>query len=281
MKNKPVIVRSPAAMTRWSAGLKGTLGFVPTLGSLHEGHASLIQKARRENDVVVVSVFVNPLQFTLEGFKKYPRHLAADAKLAGKAGASAIFAPSANQMYPDGFQSQIILPPLFAALQRQNIEWHYRGVLQVVMKLFQIVLPDRVYFGLKDPHQLALIERMTADFNLPVEIRRCPTVRECDGLARSSRNALLTQEERAAAPVIHRALNAAQTVLRGGETPARAMRVLKKTLAVEPLARLEYAEIVDPATFLPLRRGAREALVYAAVWIGEKRLADNLRFRLK
>lgn len=268
-------------MTRWSAGLKGTLGFVPTLGALHEGHAALIKRATRENDVVAVSVFVNPLQFTLDGFTKYPRNLAADVKLAGAAGAAAIFAPSAKQMYPAGFQSQIILPPLFAALKRQNLEWHYRGVLQVVMKLIQAVLPDRVYFGLKDPHQLALIERMAADFNLPVEIRRCPTVRERDGLARSSRNALLTPEERATAPVIYRALRAAQKSLRGGETPARAMRALQTVLAAEPLARLEYAELCDPATFLPVRRGAREALAYAAVWIGEKRLADNIRFKLK
>ena len=146
-------------MTRWSAGLKGTLGFVPTLGALHEGHESLIKRARRENDVVAVSVFVNPLQFTPEGFKKYPRNLAADAKTVGAAGAAVIFAPSAERMYPAGFQSQIILPPLFGALKRQKLEWHYRGVLQVVLKLIQIVLPDRVYFGLKDPHQLALIER--------------------------------------------------------------------------------------------------------------------------
>ncbi len=268
-------------MTRWSAGLKGTLGFVPTLGALHEGHESLIKRARRENDVVAVSVFVNPLQFTPEGFKKYPRNLAADAKTVGAAGAAVIFAPSAERMYPAGFQSQIILPPLFGALKRQKLEWHYRGVLQVVLKLIQIVLPDRVYFGLKDPHQLALIERMAADFNLPVEIRRCPTVRERNGLARSSRNTLLTAEERAAAPVIYQALRAAQKALRGGETPARAMRALERTLVAEPLARLEYAEIVDPATFASLRRGAREALVYAAVWLGEKRLADNIRFRLK
>lgn len=268
-------------MIRWSAGLKGTLGFVPTLGALHEGHASLIERARRENDTVAVSVFVNPLQFTPEGFRKYPRTLAADVKIAGAAGASAIFAPSPEAMYPVGFQSHIVLPPLFAAFKQQNIEWHYRGVLQVVMKLLQIVLPDRAYFGLKDPHQLALIERMVADFNVPVEIRRCPTVRERDGLARSSRNALLAPVERAAAPVIYRALCAAQKALRGGETPARAMRALKTALAAEPLARLEYAEIVDPATFAPVRRGAREALAYAAVWIGEKRLADNIRFRLK
>ena len=268
-------------MTRWSAGLKGTLGFVPTLGALHEGHASLIKRARRENDAVAVSVFVNPLQFTAEGFLKYPRSLAADAKIAGAAGASAIFAPSAEQMYPEGFQSRITLPPLFAALKGQDLEWHYRGVLLVVMKLLQIVMPDRVYFGLKDPHQLALIERMAADFNLPVEIRRCPTVREPDGLARSSRNALLTPEERAAAPVIYRALCAAKKALRGGETPARALRALEGVLATEPLARLEFAEIADPATFAPLGRGAREALAYAAVWIGQKRLADNLRFRTK
>ncbi len=281
MKRKPAIIRSPEAMGRWSAGLKGTLGFVPTLGALHEGHVSLIKRASRENDVAVVSVFVNPLQFTPEGFRKYPRNLAADAKLAAAAGASAIFAPSAEQMYPAGFQSHIVLPRLFAALKRQNLEWHYRGVLQVVMKLLQIVLPDRVYFGLKDPHQLALIERMAADFNLPVVIRRCSTVRGRDGLARSSRNALLTPGERAAAPVIYRALCAAKKALHEGKTPARAMRVLEKTLAAVPLARLEYAEIIDPSTFLPARRGAREALAYAAVWIGEKRLADNIRFRLK
>lgn len=268
-------------MGRWSAGLKGTLGFIPTLGSLHQGHVSLIERACRENDVVAVSVFVNPLQFTPEGFRKYPRNLAADAKIAASAGASVIFAPSAAQMYPAGFQSQIVLPRLFAALKRQNLEWHYRGVLQVVMKLLQIVLPDRVYFGLKDPHQLALIERMAADFNLPIEIRPCPTVRERDGLSRSSRNALLTPEERTAAPVIYRSLCGAKKALREGKSPALAMRILKKEVMAEPLARLEYAEIVDPSTFLPVRQGVSEVLVYAAVWIGEKRLADNIRFRLK
>ncbi|MBI5177634.1 MAG: pantoate--beta-alanine ligase [Nitrospinae bacterium] len=282
MKN-PLVIRSLARMASWALAHGAECGLVPTLGSLHEGHVSLIRRARRENRFVVVSVFINPLQFREKQYRLYPRDLSADVALAARAGADVVFAPTAEEMYPAGFEGGIVLPKMFRLMKAQKLEWHYRGVLVVVMKLFQAVRPRRAYFGLKDPHQLALIERMVADFNVPVVIRKCPTVRENDGLARSSRNALLTEAERKAAPVIYRSLVAGKKVLRddGGRAAEKAAFAARKILSGEKLARVEHIEVVDPFTFAPLRKDSREALIHAAVWIGQKRLADNLRFKLR
>ncbi|MBI3793767.1 MAG: pantoate--beta-alanine ligase [Nitrospinae bacterium] len=276
------LIKSVAEMQKWAVKNGRDCGIVPTLGSLHEGHASLIKKARSENGLVVVSVFVNPLQFKRDKFLAYPRNLREDMALAKKAGADVLFAPSADDMYKNDFESQIVLPKMFKTLAHQGLEWHYRGVLAVVMKLFQIILPARAYFGLKDPHQLALIERMVADLNVPVKIRRCETIREKSGLARSSRNALLTAEERKAATVIYKSLELAKARLRknGHGNLRGVMSEMKKLIHAEKTARVEHIEIVDPASFLPFDKKSKEALVFTAVNVGGKRLTDNLRFTL-
>lgn len=261
----------------------GTSGLVPTLGALHEGHESLIKKARSENKRVVVSVFVNPLQFRKKQYLLYPRDLKSDIEKAAKAGADVLFAPSATEMYQPDFGSGIAMPAMFKTLKRQKLEWHYKGVLAVVLKLFQLVRPDRVYFGQKDPHQLALIERMVKDFNIPVVIRSCPTVRDENGLALSSRNALLTAEEKRAAAVIYRALKFGrkETKEKGTRSAQKTVVRIKKLILEEPLARLEHIEIVDAKNLRPLTAESAQALVYASVRIGGKRLTDNIRFRLK
>lgn len=273
------IIRSVSAMKRWGGLNDGDCGFVPTLGALHDGHVSLMRMARKENRKVAVSVFVNPLQFRRRQYLLYPRNIEGDAEIARKAGADVFFAPSAGDMYDSGFEGRIILPRLFQTLKPQRLEWHYAGVLVVVMKLFQIVRPRRAYFGLKDPHQLALIEKMTADFDIPVVIRKCPTVRERGGLARSSRNAQLTADERRAASVIYKALLIGKNELKKTGV-ARATAGIKKTISSEKTARIEHVEIVDPLTLSPLDGRSREALIFAAVSIGGKRLTDNVRFRL-
>jgi pantoate--beta-alanine ligase len=273
------IIRSVSAMKRWGELNGGDCGFVPTLGALHDGHVSLMRRARKENRMVAVSVFVNPLQFRRRQYLLYPRNIEGDAEIALKAGADVFFAPSVGDMYNAGFEGRIILPQLFQTLKPQRLEWHYAGVLVVVMKLFQIVRPRRAYFGLKDPHQLALIEKMVADFDVPVVIRKCPTVRERGSLARSSRNALLTADERRAARVIYKALMIGKNELKKAGV-ARAMAVMKKTISSEKTARIEHIEIVDPLTLSPLDGRSREALIFAAVSIGGKRLTDNVRFRL-
>ncbi len=273
------IIRTVSAMKRWGELNGRDCGFVPTLGALHDGHVSLMNRARKENRMVAVSVFVNPLQFRRREYLIYPRNIEGDAEIALKAGADVFFAPSAGDMYDAGFEGRIILPHLFQTLKPQRLEWHYGGVLIVVMKLFQIVRPRRAYFGLKDPHQLALIEKMAEDFDVPVVIRKCPTVRERGGLARSSRNALLTADERRAARVIYKALEIGKNELKkAGVT--RALAVMKKTISSEKTARIEHVEIVNPLTLSPLDGRSREALIFAAVSIGGKRLTDNVRFRL-
>ncbi|MBI3581038.1 MAG: pantoate--beta-alanine ligase [Nitrospinae bacterium] len=273
------IIRSVSAMKKWGELNGGDCGFVPTLGALHDGHVSLIRRARKENRKVAVSVFVNPLQFGRRQYLLYPRDIKGDAEIALKAGADVLFAPSARDIYNPGFEGRIILPQLFRTLQSQRLEWHFKGVLVVVMKLFQIVRPGRAYFGLKDPHQLALIEKMAADFDVPVVIRKCPTVRERGGLARSSRNALLTADERRAARVIYKALMIGKNELKKAGV-ARALAEMKKTISSEKTARIEHMEIVDPLTLSPLDGRSKEALIFAAVSIGGKRLTDNVRFRL-
>ncbi|GMT41866.1 MAG: pantothenate synthetase [bacterium] len=268
---------------------KGACGFVPTLGAMHEGHGSLIRRAQRENDRVVVSVFVNPCQFRKNQYLRYPRNLEADALLSSREGADVLFAPSARQMYPNGFNSDssVVMPGMFKRIQSQKLGWHYRAVLVVVLKLFGIVGPDRAYFGLKDPHQLALIEKMVEDFDLPVMIRPCPTMRERDGLAFSSRNALLSPDERKAASVIYRALRLGrdEIVLHEGQkrqkSVSKVISRMEAMISASRLARAERIEIVDAATLLPLGKDSRTAMIHVSVRVGSQRLTDNLRFKLK
>ena len=280
------IIRSLGAMKRWagqSVRKKGECGFVPTLGALHKGHRSLIKKARRENSRVVLSVFVNPYQFRKKLYLAYPRTLKADARLAKEEGVDVLFAPTAQQMYPDGFESFVALPEMFKRLRRQKLEWHYKAVLVVVMKLLGIVRPSRAYFGLKDPHQLALIERMVAEFNIPVAIRPCPTVRERDGLACSSRNALLTSQQKIDAAVIYRTLKFAK-----GEIAAKGIGAADKTIPRMKAmindggrATAEHVELVDAHSLSAPQHGSREILIYVSARIGGQRLTDNIRFRIK
>ncbi|HEY8395043.1 MAG TPA: pantoate--beta-alanine ligase [Thermaerobacter sp.] len=271
---------APAGSGAASGGEERTLiGFVPTMGYLHEGHLSLIRRARAECDAVVVSVFVNPLQFGPgEDYERYPRDLERDCRLAAEAGADLLFHPDAREMYPEGE------PQVFVDVGDLASRWegavrpgHFRGVVTVVTKLFHIVQPDRAYFGQKDAQQAVIIRRMAADLNFPLEVVVCPTVREADGLALSSRNVYLAPPERRAATVLYRALQAARERLEAGERDGRALAaVMEETVASEPLARLDYAAVVSPHTLEPLETVAPgEVLLLIAARIGTTRLIDN------
>ncbi len=248
------------------------------MGALHPGHEALIRAARRECGIVVVSIFVNPLQFgPNEDYARYPRTLEKDVEICRRQGTDVVFNPSPDDMYP--------LPPLtFAQVTRVSEHLcgkfrpgHFRGVATVVLKLFNIVRPDRAYFGEKDIQQLAVIRRMVADLNIPVEIAAVPTVREPDGLAISSRNQHLNSAERKAAPVLYRALEEAVKRIRSGERDASKVREAAiAILESEPLVRVEYLEIVDPTEMQPLATISDSVRIAAAVWIGGTRLIDNV-----
>ncbi len=248
------------------------------MGALHPGHEALIGAARRECGIVVVSIFVNPLQFgPNEDYARYPRTLEKDVEICRRQGTDVVFNPSPDEMYP--------LPPLtFAEVTRVSEHLcgkfrpgHFRGVATVVLKLFNIVRPDRAYFGEKDMQQLAVIRRMVADLNIPVEIAAVPTVREPDGLAISSRNQHLNSAERKAAPVLYRALEEAVKRIRSGERDASKVREAAiAILESEPLVRIEYLEIVDPTEIQPLSTISGPVRIAAAVWIGGTRLIDNV-----
>lgn len=258
------------------------IGFVPTLGALHEGHLSLIERAKKETGRTVVSIFVNPLQFTEEGYRDYPGKIEADSMKAESAGVDILFVPEVDEIFPDGYQAEISLPKLFKTLEAQKIVWHYRGVLTVVLKLFNIIRPDRAYFGMKDPHQLVLIEKMCRDLNLPVEIVACETVREEDGLAKSSRNSLLSPDERVAAAIIYKGLRLAVAEIerKGASALPESLKILREAIEEEPLARIEHIEISDDESLEPASPSSKGVFAYAAVSIGGKRLTDNVRFSL-
>jgi pantoate--beta-alanine ligase len=255
-----------------------TVGFVPTMGALHAGHASLVRAARAASDFVVVSVFVNPTQFgPKEDFAKYPRTLEADQKLSTEAGADLIFAPTAAEMYPEQSVTFVEVKELDAELDGPARPGHFRGVCTVVLKLFNIVQPDAAHFGAKDFQQARIIRQMVRDLNVPVEIRVEPTVREPDGLAMSSRNRYLSPAERAAAPAIYRALQHAKARALAGEIDvARLESALAAELAAIPGARVDYARVLDVDSLRPLGRLARPAVAAVAVFLGTTRLIDNL-----
>jgi pantoate--beta-alanine ligase len=263
--------------TAWrAAGL--SVGLVPTMGSLHEGHLSLVRKSARENDRTVVSIFVNPIQFGAnEDFDRYPRDLARDLDLCGQAGVDAVFSPAAAEMYPEGFCSRVELRVLTESLCGTKRPHHFCGVCTVVMKLFHAALPDRAYFGQKDAQQLAVVKRMARDFNMRVAVVGAPTVREADGLAMSSRNAYLNAAERAAAPRVFEALSSAAALYRQGVSDAdQIKRHVDERLSGVPLLRVDYIEIVDAETMRPLESVTGPALCAVAVYIGETRLIDNI-----
>lgn len=256
------------------------VGFVPTMGYFHEGHLALMRRSVAENGLTIASLFVNPLQFAPgEDLAAYPRDFARDRQLAESAGVDVLFAPPDEEMYPEGPASHctvVQVRGLNALLEGRSRPAHFDGVTTVVAKLFQIVRPDRAYFGQKDYQQALIVRTMVRDLDMPVDIRVVPTVREEDGLAMSSRNVYLTPEERRAAPVLHRALQEAAERVRKGERDARALaRFLKERIVAEPLARLDYAEVVDADTLLPLDRIRGRALLAVACRFGRARLIDN------
>jgi pantoate--beta-alanine ligase len=279
--SRPELIDTPAAMRHWSERhrLAGTrVGFVPTMGALHEGHLALVDEARRHSDVVVVSVFVNPLQFDVRAdFDRYPRPIDDDLRACADAGVDAVYAPTAAAMYPTGFQTHVEPGALAERLEGEHRPGHFRGVTTVVAKLFAAVRPHVAVFGQKDAQQLAVVRRMALDLDLGIEIVGMPTVREPDGLALSSRNRRLDPEQRAAAVVVSRALGSIEESLRQGTTDATVLvRRATEVIDAEPLARLEHVEIVDPDTFERVHIVDRPSLALAAVWFGEVRLIDNL-----
>jgi pantoate--beta-alanine ligase len=248
------------------------------MGALHEGHLSLVRRARAENGLVAVSVFVNPTQFGVAAdLETYPRDLHRDRDLAQRAGADLVFSPSVEEMYPQGFSTWVEVEGLTQGLCGASRPGHFRGVCTVVLKLLNICTPDRVYFGEKDFQQLTVVTRMVRDLDLPVEVVACPTVREADGLALSSRNVRLGREERAQAPVLHRALVEARRLVARGERDAGALRAaVLAVIAEAPLARVDYAEIVGAEDLKPVREISGKCLVAVAAWFGETRLIDNM-----
>lgn len=254
-----------------------TIGFVPTMGYLHEGHRSLIERADKDNDIVVVSIFVNPTQFgPNEDLESYPRDMQRDSEVCKEAGADLIFNPEPSVMYEDNASTSVKVEGLSDELCGRSRPVHFGGVCLVVSKLFNIVLPDRAYFGQKDAQQLAIIKKMVRDLNFPLEIIGCPIVREKDGLAKSSRNTYLSETERKAALVLNRALLKGREAIEGGERDALAVkRIITEVIKQEPLAKIDYVEIVDFDTIRKTDNIDKNVLVAIAVFIGKTRLIDN------
>jgi len=279
------VVRTVSALRREVARARAQgarIGFVPTMGALHEGHLSLIRRARRETDYVVVSIFVNPTQFGPgEDYDRYPRTFADDRRAAAEAGTDLIFAPTVSEMYPEGFSTYVeVTGGLTAGLCGRSRPGFFRGVATVVTKLFNQVQPDVAYFGQKDPQQAVVVKRMVRDLDLPVRIVVCPIVREPDGLALSSRNRYLSPEERRQATVLYQALRRAEELFAAGvRETARLKRSLRAVIRKAPAARIDYVEVVDAETMEPLRVIDRPALVALAVFIGQTRLIDNTVLR--
>ncbi len=253
------------------------VGFVPTMGYLHEGHISLARRARAECRSVVVSIFVNPTQFgPSEDLAKYPRDLERDLRLLEPVGVDLVWTPTPEAMYPPGFQTWVEVEGLTRPLEGAARPGHFRGVTTVVAKLFNAVQPQVAYFGQKDAQQAAVIRRMTRDLDFPVEVVVCPTVREADGLAMSSRNAYLSAEERRAATVLFRALSAAKEAFEQGERDADRLRqIMTETVNAEPLAKLQYVSCADYDTLEELENVSGKSLLSMAVFIGKTRLIDN------
>ena len=255
-----------------------TIGLVPTMGFLHEGHASLIRKCREQNDIVVVSDFVNPTQFgPNEDLEAYPRDFERDSKLCESLGADLIFAPSPEDMYHDP-HAFVSIDTLSETLCGKTRPIHFKGVCTVVTKLFHIVAPDRAYFGEKDAQQLAIIRKMVKDLNFDIEIVGCPIVREEDGLAKSSRNTYLNDKERQAALCLSRAVKTGKEVIYTGADAQEVLNPMKAIIEAEPLARIDYVMMVDALTMQPIEKADRDVLVAMAVYIGKTRLIDNFSY---
>jgi pantoate--beta-alanine ligase len=258
--------------------LSGTVGFVPTMGFLHEGHLALVKRAKAENSTDIVSIYVNPTQFgPREDFGAYPRDLDRDLELLRKGGIDIVFVPSDDEMYPPVFSSWVDVEKVTERLEGASRPGHFKGVATVVAKLFNIVQPTRAYFGQKDAQQVVVIKRMVADLNMNLEVVVVPTVRESDGLAMSSRNIYLGPEERQAATILFKALILAQQLGRGGEKDAEKIRrQMTALIQKEPLAQIDYVSIADAETLEELNLIDRPAVASLAVRIGKTRLIDNM-----
>ena len=277
MKRIATIAEMKAACRQMSRNGK-TLGFVPTMGALHEGHLSLVRASKARCDVTAVSIFVNPLQFgPAEDLDKYPRTMERDAALLEQLGADLLFTPAVEEMYPQGAQTYVLVEELSNRLDGASRPGHFRGVATVVTKLFEIIRPDFAFFGQKDAAQVAVLRKLVNDLDMDVEIVVCPIVRERDGLAMSSRNVYLTSEQRQQALVLHRSLLRVQTAVEHGERDsAKLIEIGKRVIAEEPGARLDYFAIVDPDTLEPVTDVSRGALVAVAAYVGVTRLIDNI-----
>ena len=275
-------LRTVAEVRAWRGAAGGTAGFVPTMGYLHEGHLHLVRRARAENDAVIVSIFVNPTQFgPSDDFSRYPRDEARDLALLEAEGVAAVFMPTVEEMYAEGFATTVdVSGDLTDVLEGAARPGHFRGVATVVAKLLGIAGAERAYFGRKDAQQLAVVRRVAADLNLPVAIVSCETVREADGLAMSSRNTYLTPEERRAAPALYAGLRQALALFEGGERDAEVLReAVRARVATEPEFALEYVSVADPETLAELERVEDAALVSLAARLGRTRLIDNVTLR--
>ncbi|EAK3671866.1 pantoate--beta-alanine ligase [Campylobacter upsaliensis] len=253
-----------------------SIGYVPTMGYLHEGHLSLIKKASK-NDKIIVSIFVNPMQFGInEDLATYPRDLERDAKLCENEGVAVLFTPSVEQMYPKDFSSYVDMNSLTDKLCGAKREGHFRGVCTILMKFFHLITPDVAYFGQKDAQQCAVVKHMVEDLNLDLEIEICPIIREKDGLAKSSRNVYLNGAERKAALVLSRAIFLGENLIKKGERESKIiLQAMREELQKESLARIDYIELVNPKTMQNLERIEDSALGALAVYIGKTRLIDN------
>jgi pantoate--beta-alanine ligase len=273
-----LIAKSIAQMKTARSNSPGSVGFVPTMGYLHQGHIALVKQARVENSIVVVSIFVNPTQFgPAEDFKTYPRDTERDLALLQKEKTDIVFMPSAEEMYPDGFSSWIVVEKVTDRLEGSFRPGHFKGVATVVAKLFNIVEPTRAYFGQKDAQQVLVIRKMAADLNMNLEVIVSPTVREKDGLAMSSRNIYLNTQERKTATILFNALTLAQNLREKGESDAEALRQqMTALISREPLAKIEYISVADADTLEELSIVDGPALASMAVRIGKTRLIDNI-----
>ena len=271
------VVHSRAELRAALSAASRPIGLVPTMGALHQGHASLIRRARADNATVLVSIFVNPRQFNDPAdFEKYPRDEAADLKLAGDSGADIVWIPGVDDVYPAGFQTAVKVGQLTEPLEGAARPGHFEGVTTIVAILLGLAGADRAYFGQKDAQQLLIVRRMATDIGIATDIVACPIVREPDGLALSSRNVRLTPEARAAAPVLRRALLAARTRYEAGDRDGESLRAtMRKVLAAEPLAEPDYVSCADPATLRELLKFDGAALLSMAVRFGPVRLIDN------
>ncbi|MCK4904660.1 pantoate--beta-alanine ligase [bacterium] len=300
------IIKQPHKLTLTIKSLKKggkTVGFVPTMGSLHDGHVSLIKKARKENDIVVLSIFVNPTQFgPKEDYKKYPQNFSRDSNIAKKAGVDIIFAPAVEDIYPvrsrspkatatplmgtsngvhpEGFSTYIVEEDLSKILEGAIRPGHFKGVTTIVLKLFNIVGPDISYFGQKDYQQTVIIKKMVKDLNLDTEIKVLPTVREKDGLAQSSRNIYLTKEQHKSATILCRSLTQAKKIIANGLTDAEKIKAkMRALIREEKIIGIDYIEIREPETLQPVKKISGKVVILLAVKVGKVRLIDNVVIR--